>query len=422
MPLPVIDGAAAANPDVPHQRSIPLVAVWLVAVLGALAGLQWLGMAVRDPRAMLHLEDLDAYRIAGSRVLHGVSLYDTPLHPNTRSGWDFVYTPFAALLFVPLTALHGAVFTGVGGLANFAMLTGAVVAALSILGYRRDRRMLILGPAAAGLLLFCEPIRSTMAFGQINILLLLLVLADTALPDSARGKGVLIGIATGIKLTPAFFILYLVVTGRFRAAATASGTLIATMAIGLAVLPKDSLAFWGGVFADSSRIGAPDTPYNESLRGLIARSLGSGGGAQVLWLAAALAFAAVCLVLARRLSVSGRELPAVILCGLTATVVSPFSWIHHWVWLAPLLIYLAHLAIRHRSLPIAAVLLAVFLICAGGFYRLFGVYREHILDFENHGLAELLVHNAYTWLVPMLFGATVIALRRGAPSGERLSA
>ncbi|MFE2993991.1 glycosyltransferase 87 family protein [Nocardia sp. NPDC059246] len=220
-----------------------------------------------------------------------MSLYDTPLHGHTRGVWEFVYTPFAALMFVPLAALHGAAFTWVGGLANLLMLTGSVWSALSVLGYRRDRRMLIVGPTAAGLLLLCEPIRETMAFGQVNMLLLLLVLADMALPDSSRAKGV-----------------------------------------------------------------------------------------------------------------------------LTSTVVSPYSWIHHWVWLAPLLIYLAHLANRHRSVPTVAGLLAVFLVCSGGMFILFGVHRESVFDFPNRGPFALFEHNAFIWLALVLFALTAVALRRNTPA------
>ncbi|MGV9666306.1 glycosyltransferase 87 family protein [Nocardia niigatensis] len=412
MPLSTVEQVTATNQDAPQRRSIPPAAVWLVAVLGGLAGWYYLGQLLAAPRTMLHLVDLGVYQIAADRVVHDVSVYDTPLRGHTRGVWEFVYTPFAALLFVPLAALHGTLFTWVGGLANFAMLTGSVWAALSVLGYRRDRRMLIMGPTAAALLLLCEPIRETVAFGQVNILLLLLVLADMALPDSSRFKGVLTGIAAGIKLTPAFFILYFLVTRRIRAAATATGSLVATMVIGLAVLPKDSLTFWSGAFADPTRVGVPDNPQNESLRGMLARTLGAGGGIQILWLAAALAIAAVCLLLARRLSFTGRELPAVVLCGLTSTVVSPYSWIHHWVWLAPLLIYLADLALRHRSLPTAAGLLAVFLVCSGGVFDLLDLHYGSVFDLPGHGPFAVVDHNAYIWLTLALFAATAIAVRR----------
>ncbi|GAB0107214.1 hypothetical protein JMUB6875_62080 [Nocardia sp. JMUB6875] len=407
--MPTIDGAAA-NREASQRRSIPLVVVWLVAVLGALSGALWIHDAVVSLPDMLHLVDLDVYRIAADRVVHGVSVYDTPLRGHVRGNWEFVYTPFAALLLTPLAGLHGSVFTWVGGLGNFAMLTGSVWLTVWMLGYRRDGRMLIVGPAAAALLLLCLPIRQTLAFGQINILLLLLVLADMALPDSSRLKGIGTGIATGIKLTPGFCILYLLVTRRFRAAATATAALVATIVLGFAVLPRDSLTFWAGGFVDPSRVGVPINPENETLRGGLARSLGTGGGIQLLWLAAALVIAALGLGLARRLSGTGRELPAVVLCGLTSTVVSPFSWVHHWVWLAPLLIYLVHLAYQRRSLATAAVVLAVFVVSSGGFLVLVGVPHTSFLYYPDHGLLALVNRNAYIWLTLALFAATALAV------------
>ncbi|MTE16859.1 glycosyltransferase 87 family protein [Nocardia aurantiaca] len=412
MPLSTVDQVTTTDQEAPRRRSIPLVVVWMVAMLGGLAGWYYLGQVLAAPRTMLHLIDLGTYQIAADRVTHGVSVYDTPLRGHTRGVWEFVYTPFAALLFVPLVALQGSVFTWVGGLANFAMLTGSVWAALSVLGYRRERRMMIVGPAAACLLLLCEPIRETMAFGQVNILLLLLVLADMALPDSSRWKGALTGIAAGIKLTPAFFILYFLVTRRFRAAATATGALTVTMVIGLAVLPKDSLTFWSGAFADPARVGVPENPQNESLRGMLARTLGAVGGMQLLWLAAALVIAAVCLILARRLSLTGRELPAVVLCGMTSTVVSPYSWIHHWVWLAPLLIYLADLTIRHRTVPTVAALLVTFLVCSGGVFDLLDLHYGSVFDLPNRSPYALFDHNAYIWLTLALFAVTAFGVPR----------
>ncbi|AYF79357.1 DUF2029 domain-containing protein [Nocardia yunnanensis] len=418
MPVSAFDRVAVTQEAGSPRPVIPLPVVWGVTILGALAGWYYLGQLAAAPRMMMHLVDLGAYQVAGDRVGHGISVYDSPLRGHTRGVFEFVYTPFAALLFAPLAWIHGSVFTWVGGLTNFALLTGSVWATLAVLGYRRDRRLLILGPPIAALLLSCEPIRETVGFGQVNILLLLLVLADMALPDSSRYKGALTGVAAGIKLTPAFFVLYLLVTRRFRAAATAVGALIATMLVGLAVLPRDSLTFWSGAFADPTRVGVPENPQNESLRGMIARTLGAAGGLQILWLAAALAIAAICLLLARRLWATGRELPAVTLCGLTSTVISPYSWIHHWVWLAPLLIYLAHLAIRSRDALTLAGLLVVFAVTSGGVMDLFDLHYGSVFDLPGGGRLGVLDHNAYIWLTLALFAATALRVRgeRGAPA------
>jgi alpha-1,2-mannosyltransferase len=40
----------------------------------------------------------------------------------------------------------------------------------------------------------------------------------------------------------------------------------------------------------------------------------------------------------------------ILVCALTGLLVSPVSWSHHWVWVAPLLVVLADLATRPRSL------------------------------------------------------------------------
>ncbi|MBF6331740.1 DUF2029 domain-containing protein [Nocardia transvalensis] len=366
------------------------------------------------PELFMHLKDLGVYQIAGDRVAHGISVYDTPLLGNTRGVWEFVYTPFAALLFVPLAKIHGELFTVVGAFGNFALLTASAWVALSMLGYRRDLRLAVFSLPVAGLLLWCEPIRETMAFGQINIALLLIVLADMALPDSSRWKGVLTGIAAGIKLTPAFFVVYLVVTRRYRAAATAVGAFAATVLAGFAVLPKDSATFWSGAFADPTRVGVPENPQNESLRGMVARTIGVAGAHQLLWLAGAVVLTGCCLVLARRLSLTGRELPAVVLCGLTTTVVSPYSWIHHWVWLAPLLIYLAHLAIHRRTIGTAAGLLVALAVASGGVLSLFGSPTSSIIGYPSWGHLGPLYHNAYIWLTIALFAAAAVAGRRAA--------
>lgn len=405
-----IESSAAAPNASP--RTIAPVVWWTILVTGVVAGGYYLVQVLEHRQVMLHLIDLSVYQIAGDRVSHHVSVYDSPLLGNTRGVWEFVYTPFAALLFVPLRWIHGDLYTVVGGLGNFVLLAASCWVALSMLGYRRDRRLVIAAVAIAGLLMWCEPIRMTMAFGQVNILLLLIVIVDMALPDTSRWKGVLTGIAAGIKLTPAFFVLYLLVTRRYRAAATAAGSFAATMVIGFAVLPKDSVTYWSGAFIDPQRVGIPANLSNESLRGMIARSVGVEGAHQLLWFAGAAAMAAVCLYLARRLAQSGRELPAVVCVGVTMTAVSPFSWVHHWVWLAPLLIYLGDLALRRRGLIVPLVFLATALVVSSGVLTFYDPTIVSIFDYADRARPSILYRNAYLWLTVMLLALTASALRR----------
>ncbi|WP_232235933.1 glycosyltransferase 87 family protein [Nocardia sp. BMG51109] len=416
MSLSVVEDAAAPSSErvTPQRRPLPAAAFWTILALGTVAGLYWAKQVLDAPQLMMHLLDLNVYQVAANRVVDGVSVYDTPLLGNTRGVWEYVYTPFAALLFTPLAALHGELFRYAGAAGNLLMLAGSAWAALSMLGYRRDLRLAVVSLPIAGLLLWCEPVRETVTFGQINILLLVIVLADMALPDSSRWKGVLTGIAAGIKLTPAFFVVYLLVTRRYRAAATAVGAFVATALIGLAIMPKDSLTYWRGAFMDPTRVGVPDNPQNESLRGMVARTVGVGGDHQVLWLVGAITIAAACLILARRLSLTGHELPAVVLCGLTTTAVSPYSWIHHWVWLAPMLIHLTDLAVRRRTTvaPLGCLVAAV--VASGGLLALYDPRFSSIINLPARAHLGVFYHNAYVWLTLALFAAAAVYLRRAA--------
>jgi alpha-1,2-mannosyltransferase len=404
--------AAPTSSGRPGRRAIPAPAFWVILLLGALAAGWYVKEVLADMGTLMHLKDLGVYQIAGSRILDGTSVYDTPLLGSTRGVWEFVYTPFAALLFVPLAKLHGDLFTYVGSLGDFVILVIAVWAALALLNYRRDVRLVVFSLPVAALLLWCEPIRETMAFGQINILLMALVLVDMALPDSFRGKGVLTGIAAGIKLTPVFFVLYFLCTKRYRAAAVSAGSFVATIVLGFLVLPHDSKTFWSGAFADPTRVGVPENPSNESLRGMIARSLGLHGGMQLLWLLLAAVIAVSCLLLARRLSFGNQELLAVALCGLATTAVSPYSWVHHWVWLGALLIYLLDASLRRWAVWSWIGLALAFVVSSGGILMLFGADESSPLDYPSWAHLGVVYHNAYIWLTVIAFAAVALRLKK----------
>lgn len=406
------------SPSMPERRAVPAPAFWGILLLGALAGGWYLKQVLEDMGSLMHLLDLGVYKIAGARVLDSTSVYDTPLLGDTPGVWEFVYTPFAALLFLPLAKLDGDIFTYVGGIGDFAILAVGVWAALAMLNYRRDLKLVVFSLPIAALLMWCEPIRETMAFGQVNIVLMTIVLIDMALPDSFRGKGVLTGIAAGIKLTPAFFIAYFLFTKRYRAAAVSAGSFVATVVIGFLVLPHDSKTFWSGAFADPTRVGVPENPSNESLRGMFARSVGLASGMQILWLLAAVALALACLWLARRLSFGRQELLAVVLCGLGTTLVSPYSWVHHWVWLGALLIWLLDASMRRWAVGAWVALVLTSVVVSGGVLTLLGSEQSTVLTFESWGHLGVLYHNAYIWLTVALFAVVALRLKKLTASRE----
>jgi alpha-1,2-mannosyltransferase len=155
------------------------------------------------PAGRLDFFDLRVYRGAGRLVLEGGPLYGAGIYR-----WaPFTYPPFAAIVFTPLSLIPLTVAevlaTALGVLAVVAILAGS----LRIGEDGGSRQLLdgsakaILVPAAAAAALWLEPITATLGYGQIDLLITLLIVSDLALPRHARGKGALIGIAAGLKLT-----------------------------------------------------------------------------------------------------------------------------------------------------------------------------------------------------------------------------
>ncbi|MCO5969908.1 glycosyltransferase family 87 protein [Actinoallomurus soli] len=154
-------------------------------------------------------------------------------------------------------------------------------------------------------------VQKTLWFGQINLILMALVLTDLRQGDGRRWEGVGIGIATGIKLTPGIFIAYLLFTRGFRAAAVAIAAFLSTIVVGFVALPHESRQYWGdGLFMSPSRVGPADWVGNQSLYGMLVRFFGGENAARPYWLGTVVVVGAVGLWLAARQSRGGRE-PAV---------------------------------------------------------------------------------------------------------------
>ncbi|WP_030809518.1 glycosyltransferase 87 family protein [Streptomyces sp. NRRL S-337] len=308
--------------------------------------------------------DLMVYRAEGLTVRNGESLYDmvaTSAHlPNT-------YPPFAALLFTPLTLLGVPAMRTLATAGNLLLLVAVVGLSLRL----ADRPRRLPRPAAAlavsALLVWCEPVWTTLRYGQINLLLAALVLWDLTRKDSHRFAGIGIGIAAGIKLTPALFAVFLAVAGAVRAgqrlrsgagpraawnpwlrqAAVATATFLATALLSALALPRDSHRFWTEIVFAADRVGEVEITANQSLRGALARLLHTHDpGASWAVLAgltalAGLALAAGALLRGSQTSPSdGGRAWAAVACAATALLISPVSWSHHWVWCVPMLILL----------------------------------------------------------------------------------
>jgi alpha-1,2-mannosyltransferase len=332
-----------------------------VPVLAGAAALVLVAQAVvlaLWPDAHVLLIDLQVYRAGGAHVLAGQPLYAG----GVLLDLPFVYPPFAAVLFAPLALLPL-------GLLKL-LWTAAGVALLAYVVHRCVPRaglpaVVLLAVVATAL----DPVRTTLYLGQINIVLLALVVGDLLGRPGSRWRGVGVGLAAAVKLTPLVFVGYLLVTRRWRAAATALTTFVAAGVLGFLAAPADSAAFWfDGTFASADRISDVAGPSNHSLNGMLGR-LGAEG--PLPWLAGAVVLGAVTVVLAVRAHRAGQEVLAVTLCGLASAALSPFAWSHHYVWVVPLAVLLGARAVtgERRS---AAGLLGVLVVTTAVVTRLPG--------------------------------------------------
>ncbi|MBW5425812.1 DUF2029 domain-containing protein, partial [Streptomyces sp. BG9H] len=214
--------------------------------------------------------------------------------------------------------------------------------------------------AATALALWLEPVFQTIVFGQINLALACLILWDLTRPDGAPGRGVALGVAAGIKLTPAFFIAYLFLTGRVREATTALAAFAGTVLLGALALPAATVDFWTRRVFETGRVGKAWIVDNQSLQGLIARALHEAEPG-LAWAIPAALTAATGLWLARRSTAHSPQAHSphgVLLAALTTLLICPISWSHHWVWCVPLLALLIAGGRPRLAAAVAALFLA----------------------------------------------------------------
>jgi alpha-1,2-mannosyltransferase len=248
---------------------------------------------------------------------------------------------FAAVSLIPggTPVIPGGPLAWVSVAADFALLLAALWFTFGGLGCREPRTRAGVTLLAAAAVVWTEPFLRTIYLGQVNVALMALIMWDLTQRGSGASrwwKGAGVGIAAGIKLVPLIFIPYLLLTRRVRQAAVAAAAFAATVAAGFIVLPGDSSRWWlHGLFAQGGRTGFAGWAGNQSLRGIITRLTGSVTAAQLLWLLAALLTAALGLACAAVLARAGHDVAGILACALTGLLVSPVSWDHHWVWIAP---------------------------------------------------------------------------------------
>jgi alpha-1,2-mannosyltransferase len=362
--------------------------------------------------------DLDVYRIGSTIWRHGSSLYGQL--PNTTGGINlpFTYPPAAAIIFAPLSLIPFPVASVLITLATVVSLLVVLVLAARSLGVKAKGadRWLLLG-ALLPLALLIEPIRQTLGFGQVNVLLMVLVALDCLTTTKRWPRGVLIGVAAAVKLTPAAFILFFVVRKDWRSAAYTIAGFVAATGIGFVFDTHDSVLYWTKLVFNSGRIGGIDYAGNQSLLAVVTRADVPSSMITVVWGLLVVATLVVAAIGMRRAFNAGQVMLALGLNAVAELLCSPISWSHHWVWAAPLLLGLGVLGWRTRAWPAIALTLSGLLLVYLGPQWWFPANNDR----EMHwAIWQQIIGSAYVYYgIVLLITAAVMRYRpgRAAPTG-----
>jgi len=341
------------------------VLLWCLLWLSAAAALSYVAWRLfgHTPYRI----DIDIYQMGGRAWLDGRSLYRGDVSFHTPIGLDlpFTYPPLAAIVFCPFAWLG----MPAASVAITALTLVLLVVSTMIVLSRLDvwnTSTLLGGPAwlrrlwlavviVAPATIWLEPIAANFAFGQINVVLMTLVIADCLPRRTPWPRGILLGLGIALKLTPAIFLLYVLLRRDNRAALTALGSFVVATLAGFVLAWNDSWEYWTRTVHHTDRIGEAALNTDQNIAGALAR-VGLGEQQRfLLWVAACLLVLAMTVWAMRRVLRAGEPALAVICVALFGLVVSPVSWSHHWVWMLPAVLVTGILAWRRRSVALAVI-------------------------------------------------------------------
>jgi alpha-1,2-mannosyltransferase len=397
---------------------------WRLFQLLTLAAVVWAGwrLLATTPYRI----DIDVYRMGGRAWLDGTSLYRDGILFHTEAGLNlpFTYPPLAAAVFSPFAWLTLDAASATITVITFALLlvTMQIVVtrlkvwenSTSISAPAWRRRCWLAAAIVAPATVYLEPIRSNFEFGQINVVLMTLVIADCVPKKTPWPRGLLLGVAIALKLTPAVFLLYFLLRRDTRALLVSVASAVVATAIGFLVAPRDSWEYWTETIRDTDRIGTATYLTNQNIAGTLAR-LGLGETPRfVIWLIACFAVLGLTVWAVRRVLRNHQPVLALICVAMFGLVVSPVSWSHHWVWALPAVLITGVLGYRYRSIAMGVISLVGVLLMYFAPIHLMTEHKE-----TSASLWRQMLGGSYVWWALALIAvAGSVTLRKRDGSAQ----
>jgi alpha-1,2-mannosyltransferase len=293
--------------------------------------------------------DLHVYVGGAGTLDHPGTLYDYVYADQTPDfPLPFTYPPFAAVIFYPLHLLPFGLVALAWQVGIVAALYGVVRISQRLLPiddeFAKCRRVAMAWTAVG---IWLEPLRSTFDYGQVNVLLVLAVLYAVY---STRWwlSGLLVGLAAGVKLTPAVGGLYFLGARRWATVVFSAVAFFATIGMSALVVGDQTRYYFTELMGDASRVGPIGTSFNQSWRGGISRIVGHDAGYGPIVVVAIVVTGVLALQAWRALGGADDRLGGILVVQLFGLLLSPISWTHHWVWVLPLMFWLLHGPLRER--------------------------------------------------------------------------
>lgn len=313
----------ANRPDAvtnPRTTSWPYV----IAIVAAIAAVVYLSVWGRR-----YGLDLKVYRDSVNSWRSGRDPY---FETFTHSRLTFTYPPFALLVLSPLTWASFPITQWLLWTASIAAATGSVVLVLRDRGIDVTRRLWCKAFAwSCVAVMVLEPVRSGVDYGQVEFILMFIVVADLLLMPS-RYRGVIIGIAAAVKLTPLIFVIVLIVSRDVRSVIRAIVSFLAWTALAWLFRPGLSRVYWFHDVSHPARVGTIAYGGNQSWYAILRRPPFPTGGPAFAWLLLSLVTLAVSTFVAWRCVSAGQKAFAIVSIALAGLLISPISWTHHWIW------------------------------------------------------------------------------------------
>jgi alpha-1,2-mannosyltransferase len=273
--------------------------------------------------------DLRVYRDSVDYWRSGRNPY---LATFTESRLPFTYPPFALVALSPLTWASFHITQWLLWVASIAAATASVVLVLRDRGLAVTKRLWCEALAWSCVsVMVLEPARSGVDYGQIECILMFVVVADLLLVPP-RYRGILTGFAAAVKLTPLIFILAFVLSRDSKSVARAVASFLGWTALSWLFWPGLSHLYWFHDVSQPSRDGSIAYSGNQSWYAILHRAPFPAGGSELAWLVLSLLTLAVAAFVAWRCVNVSQKAFAMVSIALAGLLVSPISWTHHWIW------------------------------------------------------------------------------------------